>query len=81
MVRQGYMAIKWFFRDGPTDGVAGMHRNLRLVCTLRESGTRSAMRINASLRWGDIRQWQARLYVTWVAPALCRATHAHSATN
>ena len=37
VVRQGYLATKWFFRDGPTDGVAGMHRNLRLVRTLRES--------------------------------------------
>ena len=34
---QGYQATKWFFRDGPTDGKAGMERNLRLVRTLRES--------------------------------------------
>ena len=31
------MATKWPLRDGPTDGVAGIHRNLRLVRTLRES--------------------------------------------
>jgi L-alanine-DL-glutamate epimerase-like enolase superfamily enzyme len=37
IVRQGYMATKWFFRDGPTDGAAGIARNLRLVRTLRES--------------------------------------------
>jgi L-alanine-DL-glutamate epimerase-like enolase superfamily enzyme len=37
VVRQGYMATKWFFRDGPTDGVAGIHRNMRLVRTLREA--------------------------------------------
>jgi L-rhamnonate dehydratase len=37
VVRQGYRAIKWFFRDGPTDGVAGIHRNIRLVKTLREA--------------------------------------------
>lgn len=37
IVRQGYTATKWFFRDGPTDGVAGIQRNLRLVRTLRES--------------------------------------------
>lgn len=37
IVRQGYKATKWFFRDGPTDGVAGIHRNMRLVRTLRES--------------------------------------------
>ena len=33
----GYRATKWFFRDGPTDGVAGIHRNVRLVKTLREA--------------------------------------------
>jgi L-alanine-DL-glutamate epimerase-like enolase superfamily enzyme len=37
MVEQGYKATKWFFRDGPTDGVAGIQRNLRLVRTLREA--------------------------------------------
>ncbi|GIV77923.1 hypothetical protein FKZ61_018380 [Litorilinea aerophila] len=37
VVRQGYTATKWFFRDGPTDGVAGIQRNLRLVRTLREA--------------------------------------------
>src|SRR4051812_47669462 len=37
IVRQGYRHTKWFFRDGPTDGVAGVHRNLRLVRTLREA--------------------------------------------
>lgn len=33
--RAGYTATKWFFRDGPTDGKAGIERNLRLVRTLR----------------------------------------------
>src|SRR5262245_7107352 len=37
IVKQGYKATKWFFRDGPTDGVAGINRNLRLVQTLREA--------------------------------------------
>ena len=37
MVTQGYRATKWFFRDGPTDGIAGINRNLRLVQTLREA--------------------------------------------
>jgi L-alanine-DL-glutamate epimerase-like enolase superfamily enzyme len=37
MVKQGYGATKWFFRDGPTDGVAGIERNMRLVRTLRET--------------------------------------------
>lgn len=35
MVKDGYKATKWFFRDGPTDGKAGIERNLRLVKTLR----------------------------------------------
>ncbi|MBI1294189.1 mandelate racemase/muconate lactonizing protein [bacterium] len=37
MVAEGYTATKWFFRDGPTDGKAGIERNMRLVRTLRES--------------------------------------------
>lgn len=37
IVREGYRATKWFFRDGPTDGVAGIQRNVRLVKTLREA--------------------------------------------
>lgn len=37
LVAEGYRATKWFFRDGPTDGVSGMARNLRLVRTVRES--------------------------------------------
>jgi L-alanine-DL-glutamate epimerase-like enolase superfamily enzyme len=35
MMEAGYKATKWFFRDGPTDGKAGIERNLRLVRTLR----------------------------------------------
>lgn len=37
LVEQGYGATKWFFRDGPTDGIKGITRNLRLVRTVRES--------------------------------------------
>lgn len=37
IVAAGYGATKWFFRDGPTDGKAGMERNERLVRTLREA--------------------------------------------
>ncbi len=36
-VAQGYRAMKWFFRDGPTDGVAGIARNISLVKTLRDA--------------------------------------------
>ncbi|HET9220959.1 MAG TPA: enolase C-terminal domain-like protein, partial [Roseiflexaceae bacterium] len=34
-VEQGYTATKWFVRHGPSDGRAGMERNLELVRTLR----------------------------------------------
>jgi L-rhamnonate dehydratase len=34
---QGYTATKWFFRDGPTDGRAGIARNVALVRNLREA--------------------------------------------
>lgn len=37
MVKQGYRSTKWFFRDGPADGIAGIERNMRLVRTLRET--------------------------------------------
>lgn len=37
IVKLGYKATKWFFRDGPTDGIAGIERNMRLVRTLRET--------------------------------------------
>jgi L-rhamnonate dehydratase len=37
MVQQGYKAMKWFFRHGPTDGVEGIARNVELVRTLREA--------------------------------------------
>ncbi len=37
IVAAGYRATKWFFRDGPTDGRAGMERNEHLVRTLRET--------------------------------------------
>jgi L-rhamnonate dehydratase len=37
IVRQGFRATKWFFRDGPTDGVAGIQRNVRLVRSVREA--------------------------------------------
>jgi L-alanine-DL-glutamate epimerase-like enolase superfamily enzyme len=37
IVRLGYKATKWFFRDGPADGIAGIERNMRLVRTLRQT--------------------------------------------
>jgi L-alanine-DL-glutamate epimerase-like enolase superfamily enzyme len=37
LVAQGYRATKWFFRDGPADGPAGLVRNVGLVRALREA--------------------------------------------
>ena len=37
MVARGYRAMKWFFREGPTDGAAGIAKNIELVRTLRET--------------------------------------------
>jgi L-rhamnonate dehydratase len=37
MVKQGYRATKWFFRNGPADGPDGMARNVALVGALREA--------------------------------------------
>lgn len=37
MVAKGYRAMKWFFREGPTDGRAGVAKNVKLVHTLREA--------------------------------------------
>jgi len=52
MVQQGYQATKWFFRDGPTDGVAGIARNLRLVRTLREAvGPDVDIMLDAWMSW------------------------------
>ena len=37
IVSEGFTAMKWFFRDGPTDGHDGVLRNLLLAQTLREA--------------------------------------------
>ena len=37
MVQQGYRAMKWFFRHGPSDGPAGISKNVELARTLREA--------------------------------------------
>ena len=36
-VDEGYQAMKWFFRDGPTDGREGMERNIALVRAIRDA--------------------------------------------
>jgi len=37
LVAQGYKATKWFFREGPADGKAGMRKNVALVEALRDA--------------------------------------------
>jgi len=37
VVEQGYAATKWFFMNGPTDGQAGIRKNLELIQTIREA--------------------------------------------
>jgi L-alanine-DL-glutamate epimerase-like enolase superfamily enzyme len=37
IVAQGYRGTKWFFRHGPTDGPAGIAKNMELVRVLRET--------------------------------------------
>jgi len=52
VIRQGYGATKWFFRDGPTDGVAGIARNMRLVRSVREgSGPDVDIMFDAWMSW------------------------------
>lgn len=36
-VEKGYKALKWFFRDGPTDGEAGVRRIVELTAAIREA--------------------------------------------
>ena len=36
-VEEGYTAMKWFFRRGPADGVAGLQENLALVQAIRDA--------------------------------------------
>lgn len=36
-IEEGYTAMKWFFRRGPADGVAGLQENLALVQAIRDA--------------------------------------------
>ena len=52
MVAQGYRATKWFFRHGPTDGVAGIAKNVELARTLREAvGPDVDIMLDAWMSW------------------------------
>src|SRR5437763_8494519 len=52
IVAQGYRATKWFFRDGPSDGRAGIERNVELVRTLREAiGDQVDLMLDCWMSW------------------------------
>ena len=52
MVEAGYTAQKWFFRYGPSDGLAGMERNVAMVRTVREAvGPEIEIMLDAFMGW------------------------------
>lgn len=52
MVAAGYTAQKWFFRYGPSDGLAGMERNVALVRAVREAvGLEVEIMLDAFMGW------------------------------
>jgi L-rhamnonate dehydratase len=52
MRAEGYVAQKWFFRYGPTDGAAGLRRNVSLARAVREAvGEGYALMFDAFMGW------------------------------
>jgi L-alanine-DL-glutamate epimerase-like enolase superfamily enzyme len=52
MVKRGFKAMKWFFRDGPADGREGMERNVDLVQQLRDGvGEGIDIMLDAWMSW------------------------------
>ncbi len=52
LVEQGYRATKWFFREGPADGKAGMQKNVELVAALREAiGDDADLMLDCWMSW------------------------------
>jgi len=52
MVAAGYTAQKWFFRYGPSDGLAGMERNVAMVRAVREAvGPEIEIMLDAFMGW------------------------------
>src|SRR5207302_181595 len=52
LVGQGYGALKWFFRNGPTDGREGIRKNLELARTLRDAvGDEVDLMLDAWMSW------------------------------
>ncbi|HEV2530070.1 MAG TPA: enolase C-terminal domain-like protein [Thermomicrobiales bacterium] len=51
-IDEGYTATKWFPRGAPTDGRAGIHRNVELARTLREAiGPDNDFMLDAWMSW------------------------------
>jgi L-alanine-DL-glutamate epimerase-like enolase superfamily enzyme len=51
-VDQGYKAMKWFVRNGPTDGADGIRKNVELIRTLRDAvGPDVEIMIDAWMSW------------------------------
>jgi L-alanine-DL-glutamate epimerase-like enolase superfamily enzyme len=49
---EGFVATKWFFRNGPVDGPEGIRKNVELVRTLRESvGDDVDIMLDAWMSW------------------------------
>ncbi len=52
MVAAGFTAEKWFFRYGPSDGLAGMERNVAMVRAVREAvGPEIEIMLDAFMGW------------------------------
>ncbi|MFF2246187.1 enolase C-terminal domain-like protein [Arthrobacter sp. NPDC058130] len=64
LLDEGYTAQKWFFADGPGQGVEGMNRNVALVERTRGTvGHRSALMFDAFMSWDPTyaRRWCTRV--------------------
>ena len=51
-VERGFKAQKWFFRNGPAQGIDGMNKNVELVRTVREVvGSKSEIMLDCGRGW------------------------------
>lgn len=51
-VDQGYKAMKWFVRNGPTDGAEGIRKNVELIRSIRDAvGPDVEIMIDAWMSW------------------------------
>ncbi len=64
LLDEGYTAQKWFFGDGPGQGLEGMERNVALMERARDAvGPRSALMFDAFMSWdlAYARRWCDRV--------------------